>query len=476
MRVNVPGNTGSPLVPIPREDKKVEKLPDLPSWEARPIISDLAIDPAGNQYVLYGRYNKLVKYDPSGNVIKALTGAGTSEFRLPLGLAVSPAGDRVYVADTYNNRVLIYDGNLAFIRTIDKTYYIHIDDRIYTVYLWCIKDYSASDSFDEQWDTTFLLPSGLIVDKDNNLIVSDKKHRLLKFDKDGAPRLFSRIRYDQTSYVQYLLKGLGPDFFNELFGTNYHVEYSYVYSNAIGDLLVPNGNFTRVYPIVADVPPGNENGQLCSPESVNVNAFSNIYIADTGNDRLQTFAPSGSFISKHGEGALKSPKGIDIDSYGNIWVADAGNQRIVQLDSGGNQVIEYKSDEYTVDPQKIKVRDGKLYIADAKHNKPLVWNIGGELADLRISAAWFSPNGNSTKGPLKIKYNLTQPADMTLKLVHKGPAGAGVSGTAVATILDQSPRTVGRQEELWDGKVIGTTAADDKPLDPVIPEDRKSVV
>jgi DNA-binding beta-propeller fold protein YncE len=48
--------------------------------------------------------------------------------------------------------------------------------------------------------------------------------------------------------------------------------------------------------------------------------------------------PLKTFTGGSGAGALKEPTAVAIDSSGNLWVADSGNNRIVELDSSGAPV------------------------------------------------------------------------------------------------------------------------------------------
>jgi DNA-binding beta-propeller fold protein YncE len=81
---------------------------------------------------------------------------------------------------------------------------------------------------------------------------------------------------------------------------------------------------------------GAINGSFNNPENVAVDQTGNIYLADTGNNRIQVFSSNGTFISAWGRYAigdtgLRSPEGIAVDSSGNVFVADTNNNRILVL-------------------------------------------------------------------------------------------------------------------------------------------------
>ena len=74
-------------------------------------------------------------------------------------------------------------------------------------------------------------------------------------------------------------------------------------------------------------------GPLNAPASVAADGRGNVYIADTGNNRVLELSPSGA-----GFGApvtilsgLSSPGGVASDWSGNVFVSDTGNGRIVEL-------------------------------------------------------------------------------------------------------------------------------------------------
>ena len=63
---------------------------------------------------------------------------------------------------------------------------------------------------------------------------------------------------------------------------------------------------------------GTGNGQFSAPEGIAIDAADNIYVADTGNHRIQKFNTSGTFVTKWGtngtgDGQFDTPWGVSID-------------------------------------------------------------------------------------------------------------------------------------------------------------------
>ncbi len=78
---------------------------------------------------------------------------------------------------------------------------------------------------------------------------------------------------------------------------------------------------------------GFGDGQFRNPQGIAVDGAGNVYVADSGNDRIQKFSASGAFLAKWGsegseDGQFLFPEGIAVDSLGDVYVADSENNRI----------------------------------------------------------------------------------------------------------------------------------------------------
>jgi DNA-binding beta-propeller fold protein YncE len=78
---------------------------------------------------------------------------------------------------------------------------------------------------------------------------------------------------------------------------------------------------------------GTGNGQFEGPYGLAVDAAGNVYVTDKGNHRVQVFTGSGAYLAQwgglgSGDGQFQAPTGLAVDAAGNIFVADAIANRI----------------------------------------------------------------------------------------------------------------------------------------------------
>ncbi|MCA9971427.1 MAG: TIGR03663 family protein [Anaerolineales bacterium] len=88
--------------------------------------------------------------------------------------------------------------------------------------------------------------------------------------------------------------------------------------------------------------PGTEPGQLSSPRNLAIGPDGRLYVADSGNHRIQVFNPDGSFATAWGgfgaaPGQLNEPWGIAVDDR-FVYVADTWNHRIQKFTLDGELV------------------------------------------------------------------------------------------------------------------------------------------
>jgi DNA-binding beta-propeller fold protein YncE len=74
-----------------------------------------------------------------------------------------------------------------------------------------------------------------------------------------------------------------------------------------------------------------------------VDASDNLYVADTGNNRIQKFDSTGTFqwavsVASGTTDTFINPMAVAVDGSGNVWATDYGNNRIVELSATGSPI------------------------------------------------------------------------------------------------------------------------------------------
>jgi phospholipase C len=118
---------------------------------------------------------------------------------------------------------------------------------------------------------------------------------------------------------------------------------------------------------------------LASPFGVALDPDGDIWVADTGHDRVVEFTPSGHLVTSFGlaaslGGGLDQPEGIALDGAGHIWVADTGHDRIVEFTATGHVLTLLGSSGsghgQLNQPTAVAVsRSGDIWVADQDNGR-----------------------------------------------------------------------------------------------------------
>jgi DNA-binding beta-propeller fold protein YncE len=131
-------------------------------------------------------------------------------------------------------------------------------------------------------------------------------------------------------------------------------------------------------------------GQFRSPLALSIGPQGNIYIADTGNNRIQKFSARGEFLKEVGgfgwaTEQFDRPVDICAKTGLDVFVADYNNERIERYDKDFNFISSYYSDESLSEdlqfgfPCAVTISNhGELFIIDGENYRVLKIDSFGE--------------------------------------------------------------------------------------------------
>ena len=234
-----------------KEGKKVKSFGTKGTKEGQ-FTNPRGVAISQDGHILVTDNHRLQKLTFEGDCVKSVgsseTGNGPLQFDIPLGITVHPTTGQIFIADMYNHRIQVLNKDLTYSHSFGKKG-------------------SSPKQLNQPYDVTF--------DNEGCLYVADfSNHCIKKF----------------TSTGQYISR-----FSSE----------------------------------------GSNPGQITNPTSIHIDN-NLLYVSEYGNNRISIFDTNGCFIhcfGKYGSGEkdFNNPCGITVDSLGNLYVSDSGNDRLVVL-------------------------------------------------------------------------------------------------------------------------------------------------
>jgi DNA-binding beta-propeller fold protein YncE len=194
----------------------------------------------------------------------------------------------------------------------------------------------------------FALPDGIGVDNGGTVWVADRNNnRVERFTADGRYLPFPALRYQHLSALPGRLDlpyDVAPDALGDVYVADTHNDRIQEFS--------PTGRLIRSFGSR-----GSGDGQFWQPRGVAIDPFGNVWVADHENHRIEKFTAGGRFLGRFGAnggdgslgfgpGEFNSPRGLSSDAAGNIYVADDANHRVVKLANDGTFLAAWgRSDE-----------------------------------------------------------------------------------------------------------------------------------
>jgi DNA-binding beta-propeller fold protein YncE len=283
---------------------------------------DLAISPMTGQLYVAEEFNHRISvFNPDGSFAFAFGEQGNApgQFERPNSVAIGPSGD-VYVADTWNYRVQVFTPQGEYLRhwgqpgefgagaqqeptdafwgpravVVDAAEQVYVADtgnkrvRVYNAAGEFIRDIGMGGSGMGQLDE----PAGLAIGADGRLYVADTWNRRVSvFTLDGNPAM-NFIAADGQTLNSFRVRGWFDDLGNRpylavdsprglVYVTDPDAGRVLVYDTA-GNCVGSFGQLAREFPDLT---------QFSSVGGIRVDAAGNVYISDAGSGRILRFAP-----------------------------------------------------------------------------------------------------------------------------------------------------------------------------------------
>jgi len=278
----------------------------------------IAVAPDGSLYVADMQNGRIQHFDQNGQLLQAWgsTSPGCpypgapppdvslSTFCQPWDVAVSPDGRWVYVADTWNHRIMKFTANGTLVKTWAHAYY-------------------GQDDPEGIWG-----PRGIAVDAQGRVFVADTGNkRIVIFDADG------------NYLAQFGSPGLLPGQFDEPVGLAFDGKgYLYVADawNQRVQVFAPSADSLTFSPLAQWDLSAWYGQSLDNKPYIAADGQGHIFITDPEASRILEFDAQGAFLRGWGNNAIGGENvglvtGIAVDAQGRVWVSDARDNRLMRF-------------------------------------------------------------------------------------------------------------------------------------------------
>jgi tripartite motif-containing protein 71 len=334
----------------------------------------IAIDPSGNVWVSNWSTTNVGEYSSCGGYIGTFGsyGSGNGQFEGPTGIAITgtPGGGGACITSVTppanaaysTGQTLSFTVTYTTAVTVTGTPRLDLTIGSNTEYANYVSGSGTTTlTFTYTIQSTDTASSGISVSGTVDLNGGTITNGGLTASQTFTPPSMSGITVNSTAYM------LVAD-----------------YGNNRVQKLDLDGNYINQFPCASGAcTAGSGNGSVSFPRYAIVDSSNNIWVADSGNSRLEEFNSSGTYESQFGSSGSgngnfsstsnTSPDGIAIDGGGNFWAVDRGNYRVEKFNSSGTYLSQIGTtgtsgcgaSQFTL-PQYIHIdSSGNIDLADA---------------------------------------------------------------------------------------------------------------
>jgi trimeric autotransporter adhesin len=391
--------------------------------------SGVAVDSSGNVYVS-DTDNAEIRVISNGTIQRYAGQNSTSQNGLPIGGGNPNLALNATLTDP---TVLAFDsaGNLYFVEpSANIVRQITPSGHIVT---WAGTGISGgSGNGGWAWAANLDDPTGIAINSNNALLIADSGNNSVRIvTVINSPSIGNQPstvinNFAGNGLVSFNPRGLALSgsmlYFSD--GTSNRVRYINLSTGEVG-LLAGNGVAAYAGDTSSTVTGTATLASLNEPRGVAVDSSGNVYIADSGNNRIRMVNTSGLISTVAGDGTggyggdggpatdaeINNPYGVAVDTSGNLYIAEQTGQRVRKVNSSGTITTVAGTgtagapssesgtavDQPLYNPSGLAIESsGSLLIADTNNNRIRLLSTDGTITTVAGTGA---PGDTGDGGP-----------------------------------------------------------------------------